>query len=187
MVELTALWLPILLTAVFVFIVSSILHMVLPIHKGDYKKIAGEAEFLATLRAKGLSPGHYMFPCAGSMKEMSTPEMVSKMNQGPVGLLTVLPNGQTPLGKLLFQWFLYCGLIGFVVAYVASLSLAPGAEYMKVFRLTGSVAILGFALGCISDSIWKGVSWRITAKFIFDGVIYGLVTAGTFGWLWPTT
>lgn len=181
MVELTALWLPILLTAVFVFIVSSILHMVLPIHKGYYQKVGGEAEFLATLRAKGLAPGHYMFPCAGSMKEMSTPEMVSKMNQGPVGLLTILPNGPTPMGKLLFQWFLYCALIGFVVAYIASLSLAPGAEYMKVFRLTGTVAILAFALGCIPDSIWKGVSWRITAKFIFDGIIYGLVTAGTFG------
>ena len=36
---LSALWLPILLSAVFVFIVSSIIHMATPLHKGDFNRI----------------------------------------------------------------------------------------------------------------------------------------------------
>ena len=42
MITITELWLPILLSAVFVFIASSIFHMVIPLHKGDYKKLSGE-------------------------------------------------------------------------------------------------------------------------------------------------
>jgi hypothetical protein len=27
--------------------------------------------------------------------------------------------------------------------------------------------------------------WSIVLKESFDGLIYSLLTAGTFGWLWP--
>ncbi len=185
MISLTALWLPILLSAVFVFIVSSILHMVITIHRGDLKKIPGEEKVLEAMRAQGVQPGSYMFPCAGSMKEMGTPEMIEKCKLGPVGFLTVVPSGPPSMGKNLVQWFFYSILIGVFVAYVAMLALEPGAAYATVFRLTGTIAILGYAVGALPDSIWKGQSWVITLKFIFDGVVYGLVTAGTFGWLWP--
>lgn len=185
MLSLTALWLPILLSAVFVFIVSSILHMVIPIHRGDLKKIPGEEKVLEEMRAQGVQPGSYMFPCAGSMKEMCTPEMIEKCKLGPVGFLTVVPSGPPSMGKSLLQWFVYSILIGVFVAYLAKLGLEPGAAYATVFRVTGTIAILGYAVGALPDSIWKGQSWIITLKFIFDGVVYGLVTAGTFGWLWP--
>ena len=56
---------------------------------------------------------------------------------------------------------------------------------MTVFRLTGTAAFLGYALTNVTNSIWKGVSWGVTAKFLFDGLVYALVTAATFGWLWP--
>ena len=89
------------------------------------------------------------------------------------------------MGKNLVQWFLYCVLISLFAGYIGSFRLQPGTHYMEVFRLTGTVAILGYAVGNIPNSIWKGISWVTTLKFIFDGVIYGLLTAGTFGWLWP--
>ncbi len=106
-VELMDLWLPILLSAVLVFVASSILHMAIPIHKADYKKLAGEADVLAAMRGQGVEPGSYVFPCAGTMKEMSTPEMIEKMNLGPVGFMTVIPNGPMAMGKSLVAWFLY--------------------------------------------------------------------------------
>jgi hypothetical protein len=183
--SLSDLWLPILLSAVFVFVVSSILHMVIPIHKGDYKKLPGEQRVLEEMRAQGVQPGSYMFPCAGSMKEMGSPEMIDKCNLGPVGYLTVVPSGPPAMGKSLVQWFLYTVVIGMLVAYAAALGLDRGTAYLPVFRLTGTIAILGYAVGALPDSIWKGQSWAVTLKFIFDGVVYGLVTAGTFGWLWP--
>ena len=187
MISLIDLWLPILLSAVFVFIASSIIHMALQIHKGDFKKLPGEERVLSEMRTQGVRPGAYMFPCPDSMKEMSSPEMIEKYKQGPVGFLTVVPSGTPGMGKNLIQWFLYSVFIGVLVAYAATLELTRGVEYMAVFRLTGIVAIVGYAVAPITDSIWKGYRWGTTLKFVFDGVVYGLVTAGTFGWLWPDT
>ena len=181
----TDLWLPILLSAVFVFVVSSIVHMVLPIHKGDYRKMPGEASVLEAMRARGVQPGEYMFPCPESMKDMCSPGMVEKYNQGPVGILTVLPSGPPRMGKCLVQWFLYLIVIGIFVGYITSLALTAGAEYMRVFRVSGTVAILAYTVCNLPASIWKGQKWSTTFKFMFDGMLYGLVTAGTFGWLWP--
>ena len=185
MIPLTELWLPILLSAVFVFAVSSLLHMVIPIHKGDYKKLPDEQKVLDSLRASGLSPGAYMFPFPASMKEMSSPEMTEKYKTGPVGTMTVLQNGPPAIGKSLAQWFLYALVVSVFTGYIGALALGRGAEFLPVFRVTGSVAILGYAISYLPDSIWKGLRWTTTLKFVFDGVVYGLVTAVTFGWLWP--
>ncbi|MDH3197407.1 MAG: hypothetical protein OEO21_04125 [Candidatus Krumholzibacteria bacterium] len=177
--------LPILISAALVFVVSSIIHMALRTHKGDYRKLSGEEEILAAIRAQKVEPGQYAFPMAVTMKEMKTPEMTEKYQRGPVGYVSVIPNGPPPLGRSLVQWFLFSVLVGLFAGYVATLSLGRGAEYNAVFRITGTVAILGYATTQMHDSIWKGQSWGITSKFVVDGVIYGLVTAGVFGWLWP--
>ncbi len=180
------LWLAILVSSAVVFIASSILHMVIPIHKGDFKKLSGEENLLESFREQGVAPGAYMFPCPDSMKDMGSPEMLEKYNKGPVGWMMVLPNGPPAMGKSLIQWFLFSVLIGVFTAYMATLAgLRTGAEYSLVFRITGTVSILGYAVSNITDSIWKGVSWGTTLKFIFDGLVYGLLTAGVFGWLWP--
>lgn len=182
---LAALWLPIVLSAVFVFIVSSVIHMATPLHKNDYGRVTGEEAMLAAMREAGVKPGHYMFPMADSMKEMATPEHIAKMHQGPVGFMTILPSRPINMGPNLILWFLFSLLISVFAAYLADLALPPSAHYLAVFRVAGTVAVLGHALTHIPDSIWKGLSWGITVKFIFSGVIYGLVTAGTFAWLWP--
>jgi hypothetical protein len=182
---LTELWLPILLSAVFVFVVSSVLHMFLPIHKGDYAELPGESEVLEAMRRQNVPPGDYVFPYARSMKELGSPEMLEKYRQGPVGFLHVRPSGPPAMGASLVQWFLYSLLVSALVAYVARAALAPGAHYLEVFQIAGAVATIAYGLSSFSDSIWKGVKWSTTCKFLFDGVIYGLVTAGAFGWLWP--
>ena len=185
MVSLLDLWLPILLSGVAVFVVSSVIHMALQIHKGDLKKLPGEDAILATMRAQNLAPGSYMFPCAGSMKEMCTPEMQAKMNQGPVGNVNILPNGPLNMGKALGQWFALSLMISAIAGYAAGIVLPAGADGMTVFRLTSTAALLGYAFAHAQDSIWKGVSWGISAKFFFDGLLYALATGGTFAWLWP--
>lgn len=185
MTTLAALWLPILLSAVFVFVASSVIHMALPMHKSDYKKLPNEASLLDAIRKVGVSPGEYLFPCPNSMKEMGSPEMLAKFNQGPVGSLVVRPSGPPCMGKALGQWFAFCLVISLFVAYLTGIAVAPGTDYMRVFRIAGTVAVLGYAFSNVTNSIWKGVSWGVTLKFAIDGVIYGLVTAGTFGWLWP--
>jgi hypothetical protein len=179
------LWLPVLLSGVAVFLVSSIIHMCLHWHKGDYVKMPGEEDVLAAMRSAKLEPGQYMFPCPSSMKDMATPEMMAKYEKGPVGFMSVLPNGPPAMGGALLLWFLYSLLIAAFVGYTASIALPAGASYREVFRLTATVAVMGFAVGNLVDSIWKGVRWAVTLRFVVDGVLYGLATAGVFGWLWP--
>lgn len=185
MVTLAQLWVPILVSAVFVFIVSSILHMVIPIHKGDFKKMPDEDRVLEAMRVRGLSPGTYMFPGANDMKDCGSPEFIEKCKRGPVGFMTVVPSGAPGMGKNLMQWFVYLILVSVLAAYIAGSTLAAGAAYLAVFRVVGAASMMAYCLGGLPESIWKGTQWSITMKFVFDGVLYGLVTAGTFGWLWP--
>ena len=184
MVPLSALWLPIMLSAVIVFVASSIMHMVLPYHRSDYQKLPDEAKVLAALRAAGLKRGLYMFPHA-THKDMRTPEMAEKFKQGPVGIVTVFPTGLPVMPKFLGQWFAYCLIVGFFVAYLAAHTLAAGVNYLVVFRVVGTAAFLAYGLGNLSNGIWKGQPWSVVIKESFDGLIYALLTAGTFGWLWP--
>ncbi|MFH1842299.1 MAG: hypothetical protein ABIF77_03760 [bacterium] len=185
MVLLTDLWLPILLSSVFVFVVSSIIHTVLHWHKSDYGKLPGEEAVLASLRTQSATPGHYFFPACDNLKDLGNPEVIARYEQGPVGFATILPNGMPKMSKSLILWFFYSLIISVFAAYVGHLALSAGSDYRTIFRVTGTVAVLGYAVTYIPDSIWKGLSWRITGKNIVDGIIYGLVTAGTFGWLWP--
>jgi hypothetical protein len=184
MVTLAALWLPILLSAVIVFVASSIMHVLLPYHQGDYRQLPEEDKVLAALRAIGLRRGLYIFPY-GTHKEMTSPAMVEKYKQGPVGMLTVFPSGPPAMPKFLGMWFVYCLIIGFFVAYLTGHTVAPGATYLAVFRVAGTSAFLAYGLGHLSNSIWRGQPWGMTVKEVIDGLIYGLLAAGTFGWLWP--
>jgi len=184
MVPLTALWLPIVLSAVIVFIASSIMHMLLPYHRADYSQLPDEDKLLATLRAAGLKRGFYTFPFS-THKEMKSPATIEKFKQGPVGTLTVFPSGPPAMPKFLGMWIAYCLIIGFFVAYLTGSTVASGAPYLAVFRVAGTAAFLAYGLGQLSNSIWKGQPWGMTLKEVIDGLVYALLTAGTFGWLWP--
>ena len=184
MVPLSALWLPIVLSAVIVFVASSIMHMVLPYHHSDYQKLPDEDKVLAAVRAAGVKRGLYIFPFC-THKEMKSPALIEKYNQGPVGMMTVFPNGPPVMPKFLGLWFAYCLIIGFFVAYLTAHTVAPGAYYLAVFRVVGTAAFLAYGLGNMSNSIWKGQTWSMTVKEVIDGLVYALLTAGTFGWLWP--
>ncbi len=186
MVSLTALWLPIVLSAVIVFIASPIIHMVIGYHNSDYKKLPGEDKIAAVMREEGVSPGFHSIPHAANMKEMGKPEHVEKLEQGPVGLVTIMPSGPPNMGKFLGLWFVFCLVISVFAAYIAGRTLGPGADYLAVFRYAGTTAFLGYAASEPIASIWKGQPWGVTLKHMFDGLIYALLTGGVFGWLWPS-
>ena len=184
MVPLAVLWMPIVLSAIFVFIASSIMHMFLPYHRGDYRALPEEEKTLASLRTLGLTRGMYVFPFS-SHKEMKTASMVEKYKAGPVGMMTVLESEPPPMPRFMGLWFLFCLLVGVFVAYVTGHALEPGTPYRGVFRVAGTVAFMAYGLGRLSDASWRGQTWSMTIKEVIDGLVYGLLTAGTFGWLWP--
>ena len=185
MVSVMSLWMPILVSAVLVFIVSSVIHMVLGYHRGDLRKVPNEDELLDALGRLNIPPGDYGAPNPGSMEGMRSPEFVAKLKKGPVVLMTVSAGGSPSMGKSLLLWFLYSVVVSLFSGYIAGSALPPGAHYPIVFHFVAITAFMGYSLGLVQFSIWYRRNWITTFKSVFDGLIYSLFTAGTFGWLWP--
>ncbi len=185
MTPLTALWLPIVLSAVIVFVASSIIHMFLGWHANDYTALPDEKGFAEAVRPLAIPPGDYMVPRPSSMAEMKSPELVERRKKGPVMVLTVLPTGETGMGANLAQWFVFSLVVGVFAAYVTGRALAPGAHYLQVFRFAGATTFIAHACGLWPMSIWYRRRWSTTIKSTIDSLIYAGLTAGTFGWLWP--
>lgn len=186
MVALTLLWLPIVLSAVAVFVASSLIHMVLGYHKSDFGRLPNEDATMAALRPLAIPPGDYFFPFATAASDMKDPAFLDKVNAGPRIVMTVLPPGMSPMGPLLARWFVFSLVVSLFAGYAAASVLAPGTAYLTVFRLVGTVAFAGYALGAWPASIWYGKSATATVKGTFDGLVYALLTAGVFGWCWPS-
>jgi len=185
MVEIIALWAPILIAAIVVFVVSSIIHMGPFWHRTDFPKLSNEAQFMQVVRPLALPPGDYMVPKPDSMADMKTPEFAAKRNQGPVVLMTVMRNGPMTMGPLLAQWFIYLLVVSLLTGYITGHALERGAPYLRVFQVAGAAAFVAYAAALWPLSIWFRRGWSLTFKGTLDGLIYGLFTAGTFGWLWP--
>ncbi len=173
MVPLMSLWIPILLSAVIAFVASSIIHMVLPYHKSDFSKLPKEDEVMAALRPFNIPPGDYLMPCGESMRSMKDPAFLEKWKKGPVMMATVMPSGTPSMTSSLILWFLYCIVVSIFAAYIAGRALA------------GCTAFVGYSLSLPQNSIWMHRKWSTTIKSMADGLLYGLLTAGTMGWLWP--
>jgi hypothetical protein len=185
MVPVTSLWLPILVSAVIVFVASSIIHMVLPFHRKDYKPAPSEDAVMEALRRFNIPPGDYLVPCPSGPSSMKDPAFIAKRSKGPVAVMTVMPSGPVNMGTPLAQYFVYCVVVSLFAGYVAGAALPPGAPYLSVFRFAGTVAFVGYSLALAQSSIWYRRSWATTLRLTIDGLIYGMLTAGTFGWLWP--
>ena len=183
MTPLTALWLPILLSAVIVFIASSILHMAPLWHRNDYPRLDNQDSIMDALRDK-VPPGTWFMPRSKDMKEMRTPEFKEKMKRGPVVMMTVFP-GEISMARNLSLWFVHLLVIAIFAAYITSRALPPHASYIEVFRFAGATAFIAHAVALWQIVIWYNRSLSMTLKETFDGLIYALLTAGVFGWLWP--
>jgi len=185
MTGLLTLWLPILVSAVLVFVVSSVIHMMSPWHKSDYPKLSNEDRVMDALRPLAIPPGDYMMPRPASREEMRSPQFAEKFKKGPVLMLTVFPGGSMSMGRQLVQWFVYALVVGCFAGYVAGRALPPGAPFRSVLRFAGATAFVGYALALWQMSIWYRRAWLTTIKATVDGLIYALLTAATLGWLWP--
>jgi len=184
MTFIAALWLPILASAMIVFVASSIIHMAPLWHRGECPPVPDQDRVQDALRPFQLQAGEYMLPRAKDMKSMQAPEFIEKLKRGPVVIMTVIPNGPISMSKSLVQWFIYSVIVSIFAAYVASATLGDDAPYLAVFRVAGAVAFIAYAVGLWQQSIWYSRPWSTTLKHTVDGLIYGLLTGGTFGWLW---
>jgi hypothetical protein len=184
MVSVLSLLLPIGLSAVFVFIASSVIHMVIGWHKNDLKKVPNEDAVMNALRPFNLAVGNYGLPKPDSMKDMNSPEFKAKYKAGPVAFLTIR-SSDFSMGATMVQWFIYSIVVSVFAGYIAGVAFGPGTEYLRIMQVAGCVAFTGYGLAQAHDSIWWGRSWAWTLRNMADSLLYGLLTGGTFGWLWP--
>lgn len=184
MVAVGSLWIPILVSAVAVFVISSLFWMVIKHHDSDWKGLPNEASILDAMRKAGVRRGQYRFPYAPG-REMQSPEMKKKMEEGPAGMLSYWEKWDFGMGRSLGIWFVYLVGLSIFVAYLAGHALPGGAPFAAVFRFAGATAVLGYCGALFPSSIWWGRAWSTTLKDVFDGIVYGLATGAVFGWLWP--
>ena len=182
---IAALWLPILVATIIGFVASAVMWTAMPHHKTDFKQLPAEDDVLDALRSAGAKPGEYMYPYAATHGDMNTPEHKERMDNGPVGIMTIMSNGVPSMAPMMAQQLIFFLLTTVLIAYIGAVTMEPGTDYLKVFRVIATAAILTYAGAHAPRSIWFQRPWANTFKEIFDGVVYGLLMAGVFGWLWP--
>ncbi len=185
MTALHSLWLPIVLSSVFVFVLSSLIHMATPWHKGDYGAVPDQDEVMDALRPFGIPPGDYMLPRPADMSEMRSQAFLEKLKRGQVAVLTVQPNG-------MFGWEEHGALVPVPRRREPVRRVRRRAGPAERRALPGGVQIRGrhrdspgHSLALWQMTIWYRRNLGTTIRATVDGLLYALVTAGTFGWLWP--
>lgn len=181
MAMLAQLWLPILLSAVGVFVASSLIHMLFKWHNRDYRKLPNEDAVRAAINAGQPAPGLYVLPHYLDAKECSTEEAQAKFREGPVGKLTLRAPGAMSIGPMLLQWF----VLNLVVAFVAACMSVGAMSPHHAAHTAGLATLLAYGAGAVSEAIWMGKPWAATLKDLLDALIYAVVTAAIFMWLWP--
>lgn len=186
MLMLVSLWLPILLAAVAVFFTSSLVHMVFKWHNADYRKLANEDEVREVIRKGNPRPGQYVLPHCLDSKDMAKPEVQQRFVEGPVGLVLLRPSGAPQMGPHLLKWFLLALAVSAITAGLACGALDRGAGSHQVFHFFAVSTFLAYATGSVSDGIWKAQPWGAVAKDLLDALLYALVSAAIYAWLWPS-
>ncbi len=182
-VSLLSLWLPILVSTVIVFFAAFLFWQVLPHHRSDWVSVPNDEPLLQVLRNLNLERGQYVFPRAMTPEGAKDPEAVAKAKEGPLGSLIIWP--QRNMVRSLAQYFVFCLAVSFMVAYVGYAAIPAGVEDLHVFRVLGTTAVLAYAAAEIPHAIWFGRTWSSIWKSVIDGLVFGLLTGGVFGWLWP--
>jgi hypothetical protein len=187
-VSLGALWLPIVLSAVLSFVGSSVIWMAFKYHDAQWQTVPDEPLLMDAVRKAGLTRGMYMFPHMEPKpadRAAAQKTWAERYAKGPVGVVLLGTPGTMGMGPRLAKTFVFFLVVSFFVAYIAAHALGQGALYLKVFQIVGATAFVAYGAAPFMDSIWFYRSWRTTWLNVLDALIYGCLTAGAFGWLWP--
>lgn len=182
---LSQLWMPIVVSGFIVFALSALAWTVMPHHKKDFTGLPNAEAVQSLMRQNPPSPGQYAVPWVSDMRGLEDPKVKEMMMQGPRAYITVVPNGMPSMGPMMVQSLVFYLIVSTLVAYVSWHALPAGADYLEVFRIAGTTASMSYILATVPDSIWFGRPWGNFGRQAMDGLIFGLATAGVFGWLWP--
>lgn len=175
------LWMPILVSAIVVFIAGAVIWMAMPWHKSDWAKTPNEEAVRDALQ--GTPAGMYTVPNCADQSQYKDPAMQQKFIDGPQAFITVVPSGLPRMAPKLVMMFAYNLLVAVIAAYFVSRSVGPGADYLAIFRIAGAVTFVAYGVAYVQESVWFGRQWSATIKTFLDALIYAVLTGGVFGWL----
>lgn len=181
---LMSLMIPVVLATVGVFFASFLSWMVLQLHRHDWKKIANEDEFLQAVRKCEVPPGNYMFPGCSSPEEQKSDEHQKKWAAGPCGVVTFYGpvNMGANMGRNLGMTFLYFLVVNFCLAYLATLGVPRGADFMTVFRFVSTAGLMTFFAAIVPHAIWFGC--RIVGHIV-ESIAFAAISGAIFAAMWP--
>ena len=184
MTPFLSLLLPVVVSAVAVFVLTMVIHMT-PWHRRDYRKLPDEDGVMRALRPFNIPPGDYVVPHPGSGAEMASPEYDAKRAAGPVMWVTVVPSGPWNIGKIMGTWFLFAVVVSASTACVVGTIVPPGGDTHAAFHHVAVIAFLTYAMGAVPMSIWYDRKWSTTFKNAVDALLYALATGWIFSMMWP--
>jgi hypothetical protein len=185
MTPFMSLLLPIIVAAIAVFVLSSIIHMMMPWHKSDYSPFPDEDGVMDALRPFAIPPGDYMAPAPRSIDDMKSPDFMAKRTRGPVLIATVMKNGGFTMGPTMAVWFLFSLVISVIVGCITGSILGPGADGRSVFHYSAAITFMSYCMGAVPLSIWYQRKWSTTFKNALDSLIYAAGTGAVFMLMWP--
>lgn len=177
------LWLPILLSTFGLWILSFVAWVILPHHYADKAKVGDEEGLMNYIKQAGIGPGNYFFPYCASAKEQGDKAYVERYSNGPRGTLNVyaVPNMGANMLKTILYFFVTVATIG----YITHVACPPGdaaTDFMKVFRVAGTIAVLTYGSSGLLNRVW--FTERMWTHIV-DGIVYGLVAGLIFAAMWP--
>ena len=182
---MTAILLPVFVTAIVLFIASSIAWTVSPHHRQDWVGHPTEKEFLEQLAASEVPRGQYIFPFI-TPTEMKDPERMATYEKGPHGTLNVWgskPSMPRNLALTFLTFLVACFFIGYLT--YSAVGTGETADFSKVFQIAGTAGLCTWCFSFIPNGIWFGKTLRSTVMDIADGFVYGILTGLSFGIMWP--
>lgn len=177
---LLSLLIPIVAATVAVFFASFVSWMILQLHRKDWGKLAKEDDFMEAARKCEISVGSYMFPACGCPEEMKSEAFQAKEKAGPRGVMTIYR--EVNMGKNLGLTFLYFLVCNFCLAYLATLALKPGADFMAVFRFVSTAGLMTYLSAIVAHSIW--FRCRIVGH-ILESIAFAALVGGIYAAMWP--
>lgn len=185
MFPFTQILVPILLSAIAVFVASSVFHMISPHHRNDFTRVPDEDGVQEAMRRFSLPFGDYIIPAPPGPNMMKDPVYLEKVNRGPIMVMTVMPNRMGDMGKLMGMWFLYLLFVMALAGHAAQRVLGYGAGNRIVFHTIFLYVFAGLGLALLQNSIWYARKWSTTFKSLLDSLVYAAIAGGIFVWLWP--
>jgi len=179
--------LPTIVSAIAVFVLSAVIHIALPWwHRSDYVALPNEAGVMDALRPFAIPPGEYLAPRPASSEDARSAEYQERVKRGPVFSINVRPNGQGSFGKLLALWFVYLLIVNWLAGHVAQMALGANNDVHDILHAVGLSAFLAYSAALWQVAIWFNRPILTTVKATIDGLLYAIVTAMVFVWMWPT-